>query len=160
MDPTSRPAPTTTTNAPHATTRTQKGPQVCIGHIGRHLTNTDRFNRSDASMAPASLKCEVGAEIWSFGVLAYPEEESSYRVVPIEEDSAAGHPVGADQRCDGDEDEHCAMIACVESSCPSGLVLGLGFLGGDPAWGAEASAPMEPSSSRRAPAGMVEGMSR
>ena len=47
--------------------------------------------------------------------LRAPRGESSYRVVPIPGRLRywpAG--AGADQRCDGDEDEHCAMIACVE----------------------------------------------
>ncbi len=52
------------------------------------------------------------------------------------EDSATGLPEwGRDQRCDGDEDEHCAMIACV-GNVVSFHWLDLGFLGVlDPPWG-------------------------
>ena len=61
------------------------------------------------------MKYEVGAESWALVSHRAPRGESPYRVVPIRcrlRYWPAGP--GADQRCDGDEDEHCAMIACVE----------------------------------------------
>lgn len=64
----------------------------------------------------ASSKYEVGAESWA---AREPSRAQRGVVLPGSaypgEGSATGLPErGADQRCDGDEDEHCAMIACVE----------------------------------------------